>query len=71
VTGQLQIFAANDDDLSAAQDLLGDDGCKTAKQVTATVDDDSLKVEKKIKEINKNYFEGYVNSNNLRFSEQQ
>jgi hypothetical protein len=43
VSGQLQIFTTNDDDLCSAQDLLGDDGRKTAQQVTATVDDDSLK----------------------------
>lgn len=45
VSGELQILAANDDNLCAVQDLLGDNGCETAEQVTATVDDDSLKSE--------------------------
>jgi outer membrane murein-binding lipoprotein Lpp len=48
VARKLQVLATNDDNLGAAQDLLGDDGRKTAEQVTATVDDDSLKRYKKL-----------------------
>lgn len=40
---KLQVFASDNDDVGSAQDLLSDDWGQTAQQVTATVDDDSLK----------------------------
>lgn len=43
VSRKLQIFAADDDDLHAAQDLLSNDGSQAAQQMTAAVDNDSLK----------------------------
>lgn len=67
MTGQLQILAANDDDLCAAQDLLGDDGRETAEQVTATVNDDSLKLSNENK-INKNGFKVMWTPNNPDFN---
>lgn len=64
---ELQVLAANNDDLCTAQDLLGDDGRETAEQVTATVNDDSLKVNKSKKNFNKLRFKVMWVPNNSRF----
>lgn len=46
MSGELQILATDDDNLCSAQDLLSDDGCQAAKEMTTAVDDDSLKLQK-------------------------
>lgn len=58
MSGKLQIFATNDDDLCSWQDLFSDDRCQTAQKVAATVYDDCLK----LKEIF-----GYVDHKQISF----
>jgi hypothetical protein len=38
--GYVDLFAPNDDDLLAGEDLFGDDGGETAEEVAFAVDDD-------------------------------
>lgn len=38
----VEFFGADDDDLLARQNLLGDDGSQTTQQVTLTINDDNL-----------------------------
>jgi hypothetical protein len=43
VSGELEILAADDDDLCSAQNLLGDDRSQTAQEMATAIDDESLK----------------------------
>lgn len=67
MAGELQVFATNDDDLGSAQDLLGDDRCEATQKVTATVDDDCLKLQewRRLEDIS--MFKGYVRHKQMAF----
>ena len=49
--GDVEVLAANDDNLLAAEELLGDDAGQAAKQVALAIDHDLLRIAVSILEI--------------------